>query len=161
MTLKTKEEYDILAKAKVDSVMSRYLKVYNGDDFIAAVKYMDTLREGESYWDYCQRTRWDNTGDVVKFTQGLAIEYVSKACMLQDMINNLDYERYNVLIETTDMIAYYPYDSYPSGDSLGFHHSIIGFVHMAKGNVDEALQRMTGENDIFEQFAEEIRSTAF
>ena len=119
--------------------------------------------EGETRWEYSDRVYWLGAGDRELFLQGL--EYVSRAVELEEMVDSLQGHEWSTLQNCTSLIDYSPK---PSGDtfsneaSLGFdERSFLGAVLKAGGSVKKAFIALTGDAQLYESYAEDIRATAF
>jgi len=118
-----------------------------------------------TYWEYCQSKFWDGMGDIEEFKECLSIQAVINCLHIQAVINKLPYDRYNVLIETTDMIRYAPSNSPHFAQSelcKGFDtNCILGYLLQSGGDVELTLSRLIGDADVFESYAADIRATEF
>ena len=156
--MKSIEQYKEQAKAKIKSIIESYEKPIESKND----GWNENAIIGETYFTFCNRQYWKGIGSFDEMKETLSIELVSKCLLLQDIINNLPYEKYNTLIETMDMIRYSPNNiGWDNSSTNGFEHSIIAYLIEADGNTEKALAKMIGENEIYEEYAAEIRATAF
>ena len=158
----TSAETRLLATAKaIEFTTSYYAGKASTPSCAFGRKY--THVEGETRWSYSNRVYWLGTGNRELYEQGL--QYVDRAVELQELVEALQGREWSTLQNCTSLIDYSPKPSshYCNNESsLGFdRRSFLGAVLEAGGSVKKAFIALTGDAQLYESYAEDIRATAF